>query len=170
VVAAVELYFDRPAERRIRVLWDAFEAAGIPSMRGLLDGRHRPHLSLAVAEELDPAAVRAALDGFDIAPPLALSFQFTGVFVGRVMWLGPAPTVGLLAHHERLWQRLRAAGVAVSPLYAPGAWVPHCTVSMRVPRPVLTEAVRLCLEMLPIDATVTSAAVADHARGVFAPL
>jgi hypothetical protein len=170
MVAAVELYFDRPAERRVRVLWDAFEAAGIPSMRGLLDGRHRPHLSLAVAEELDPEAVRAALDGLDIAPPLALSFQYTGVFVGRVMWLGPAPSVGLLAHQERLWQRLRAAGVALSPLYAPGAWVPHCTVSMRVPRPVLTEAARLCLEALPIDATVVGAAVADHARGVFAPL
>ena len=78
MVAAVELYFDHPAERRLRVLWDAFEAAGIPSMRGLLDGRHRPHLSLAVAESLDPAAVRDALDGFDIAPPLTLSFQFTG--------------------------------------------------------------------------------------------
>ena len=62
MVAAVELYVDRPAERRIRVLWDALEAAGIPSMRGLLDGRHRPHLSLAVAEELDPAAVRAAFE------------------------------------------------------------------------------------------------------------
>ena len=170
MVAAVELSFDRPAERRIRVLWDALEAAGIPSMRGLLDGRHRPHLSLAVAETLDPAAVRAALEGFDIAPPLALSFQFTGVFVGRVLWLGPAPSVGLLGHQAQLWRRLSTAGVTVSPLYAPGTWVPHCTVSMRVPRPVLTEAIRMFLETLPIDATVVSAAVADHARDVFAPL
>jgi len=87
-----------------------------------------------------------------------------------VMWVGPAPTVGLLGHQAQLWQRLTDAGVAVSPLYAPGIWVPHCTVSMRVPRPVLTEAARLCLETLPIEATVTGAAVADHARGVFAPL
>ena len=61
VVAAIELYFDHAAERRVRVLWDALEAAGVPSLRGLLDGRHRPHLSLAVAEELDPAAVAEAL-------------------------------------------------------------------------------------------------------------
>jgi hypothetical protein len=59
------------------------------------------------------------------------------------------------------------AGVAVSPLYAPGAWVPHCTVSMRVPRPVLTQAMRLCLETLPIGATFTAAAVADHAKDVY---
>ncbi len=170
MVAAVELYFDHPAERRIRVLWDALEAAGIPSLRGLLDGRHRPHLSLAVAESLDPAAVREALDGFDIAAPLALSFQFTGLFVGRVLWLGPAPTVGLLGHQAEVWRRLSTAGVAVSPLYSPGSWVPHCTVSMRVPRPVLTDATRLCLETLPIEATVTRAAVADHAKDVFAPL
>jgi hypothetical protein len=139
-------------------------------MRDLLDGRHRPHLSLAVADELDPDAVKRALDGFDVAPPLALSFRFTGVFVGRVLWLGPAPGVGLLGHQAQVWRRLSTAGVAVSPLYAPGAWVPHCTVSMRVPRPVLTEAIRLCLETLPIDATVTRAAVADHARGVYEPL
>jgi hypothetical protein len=60
--------------------------------------------------------------------------------------------------------------VALSPLYAPGTWIPHCTVSMRVPRPVLTEAARLCLETLPIEATVTGAAVADHARGIFRDL
>jgi 2'-5' RNA ligase len=146
------------------------DAFGIPSLRGLLDGRHRPHLSLAVAEELDPAAVREALHDFDVAPPLTLSLQYAGLFVGRVLWLGPAPTVELLGHQERVWRRLSEAGVKLSELYAPGSWVPHCTVSMRVPRPVLTEATRLCLEMLPIEATVTRAAVADHARGVFAPL
>jgi hypothetical protein len=41
---------------------------------------------------------------------------------------------------------------------------------MRVPRPVLTESLRLCLETLPIEATLRSAAIADHARGVLAPL
>jgi hypothetical protein len=170
VVAALELYFDHVAERRVRVLWDALESAGVPSLRGLLDGRHRPHLSLAVADGLDPAAVRDALRDFPVAPPLALSLQFTGLFVGRVLWLGAVPTVGLLGHQAEVWRRLSVAGVPLSPLYAPGSWVPHCTVSMRVPRPVLTEATRLCLEMLPIDATVRAAAVADHARGVFAPL
>jgi hypothetical protein len=164
------MYFDPVAERRVRVLWDALDAAGIPSLRGLLNGRHRPHVSLAVADELDPAAVRDALRDFDVAPPLPLSLRYTGLFVGRVLWLGPVPAVGLLAHQAQVWRRLSAAGVALSPLYAPGSWVPHCTVSMRVPRPVLTEATRLCLETLPIEATVTRAAVADHAKDVFVPL
>jgi 2'-5' RNA ligase superfamily len=170
MVAALELYFDHVAERRMRVLWDALEGDGIPSLRGLLDGKHRPHLSLVGASALDPAVVKEALDGFDVAPALKLSFQFAGVFVGRVLWLGPSPSVGLLGLQAEAWRRLTVAGLALSPLYAPGAWVPHATVSMRVPRPVLTEALRRCLETLPIEATVVGAAVADHARGIFSSL
>jgi hypothetical protein len=67
-------------------------------------------------------------------------------------------------------QRLTGAGIQLWPLYAPGTWVPHSTLSMRVPRPMLTAAIRRCLEVLPIEAIVTSAAVADHARGVLHPL
>jgi len=165
MVAALELYFDPPAERRVRTLWNALEDAGVPTLRDLLDGRHKPHVSLAVAEEFDASAVRAALAGLDLVPPLRLSFLFTGWFVGRVLWLGPAPSVELLGHQAQVWRRLAVAGIAVSELYAPGSWVPHCTLSMRVPRPLLTEAVRRCLEVLPLDATLTGAAIADHARG-----
>jgi len=170
VVAALELYFDTSAERRVWALWDLLESAGVPSLRRLLAGRHRPHLSLAVADTLDAGAVQEALQGFDPVPPLRLSFQYAGLFVGRVLWLGPVPGSELLAHQAEVWRRLRAAGIEVSNLYAPGAWVPHCTASMRVPRKVLTEAVRTCLEVLPIEATLTGAAIADHSRGVYARL
>jgi len=44
MVAAVELYLDPDATRRIRVLWDALEAEGVQSMRSLLEQRHRPHV------------------------------------------------------------------------------------------------------------------------------
>jgi hypothetical protein len=170
MVAAVELYLDQPATRRIRLLWNALGEAGVPTLRDYLQGRHRPHVSLTGAPALDPAACAAALDGFEVAAPLRLSFQYTGVFVGRALFLGPSPTAELLAHHAAVWERLTAAGVPMSPLYAPGAWVPHCTLSMRVPRPVITEALRHCLEYLPIEATVVGAAVVDHARDQLTPL
>jgi hypothetical protein len=35
---------------------------------------------------------------------------------------------------------------------------------MRVARPALTEAIRICLEYLPIEATIRNAAVVDHKR------
>jgi 2'-5' RNA ligase len=179
MVAALECYLDTHATRRVRALWDAYEAAGIPSLRGLADRRHRPHVSLVAADVLDPRVVAAALDGMPVAPPLRLDFQYVGQFVGRVVWLGPSPTAELLSHHEQVYARLAAAGIEVYDVYRPGAWVPHCTLSMGVPadaacrnRPrqrfqsMITEAVRLALEVLPITATITAAAVADHNRGV----
>jgi hypothetical protein len=167
MVASIELYFDERSTRRIRVLWDQLEELGVQSLRTPHDGRHRPHLALAVARELDPAAVAKALSGFRVAEPLRLNFQYSGVFVGRVVFLGPAPTPELIAHQARVWSLLDQAGIPSLPLYAPGEWVPHSTVSMRVPRPLLTDALRRCLECLPIEATVTRAAVADYARDIY---
>lgn len=139
-------------------------------MRSLLEQRHRPHLSLAVAPRLDPERVVAALAGTAVAPPLRLTFQHAGQFVGRVLWLGPSPTAELLAHHALVHGRLADAGVGLAEHYRPGHWVPHCTLSMRVPNALMAAAVRRCLEVLPLEATVVGAAVTDHARGVCRPL
>ncbi|ASW54475.1 2'-5' RNA ligase family protein [Plantactinospora sp. KBS50] len=166
MVAALELYLDTDATRRIRALWAALDAEGVQSLRSLLEQRHRPHVSLAVAPRLDPERVAEALAGATVAAPLRLSFQYVGQFVGRVLWLGPAPTAELLAHQRSVYERLVGAGIPVAEQYRPGHWVPHCTLSMRVPNPLMSIAVRRCLEVLPIDATVTGAAVADHARGI----
>ncbi|WP_370375511.1 2'-5' RNA ligase family protein [Micromonospora sp. HM5-17] len=112
----------------------------------------------------------AALAGMVVAAPLRLTFQYAGQFVGRVLWLGPSPTADLLAHQATVYDRLTRAGVAVSDQHRPGYWVPHCTLSMRVPNPLMTAAVRRCLEVLPIEATVVGAAVVDHARDIVRPL
>jgi 2'-5' RNA ligase len=151
-------------------MWDALEAAGVPTLRDLTHRKHRPHLSLTSAERLDADSVVAALGGLDAAPPLTISLEYIGQFLGRVLWLGPVPTAELLAHHAAVHERLTAAGIETSEFYRPGRWVPHCTLSMRVPLVRLSEAVRLCLDVLPIHATITGAAVADHARGLYAPL
>jgi hypothetical protein len=170
VVAALELYLDVDATRRIRALWLALEADGVPTLASLLQQRHRPHVSLAVAERLDPEAVAGALRGVAVAPPIVLELGFVGQFVGRVLWLGVTPNRALLDHQALVHDRLAAAGVEVWEHYRPGRWVPHCTVSMRVPRPAMGDAVRRCLEVLPVVATVRGAAVADHANGIVRPL
>lgn len=170
MVAALELYLDTDASRRIRVLWDALESEGVQSMRSLLEQRHRPHVSLAVAPRFDPERVGAALRDMVVAAPLRLSFEHVGQFVGRVLWLGPTPTAELLTHHRQVHARLAAAGVTLVEHYQPGRWVPHCTLSMRVPNALMAAAVRRCLEMLPLEATVVGAALTDHARGISCPL
>lgn len=170
MVAALELYLDPVAEKRIRTLWDALARAGVPTMRDLLNGRHRPHLSLMSGPELDGPGVSAALRDMRVAMPLDLRFEFVGQFLGRVLWLGPVPTAELLAHHAAVHERLGQAGIGGFDVYRPGRWVPHCTLSMRVPSPMLADAVRLCMDVLPIEATVVGAAVADHARDSFTSL
>lgn len=170
VVAALELYLDPDATRRIRVLWDALESEGVQSMRSLLGQRHRPHVSLAVAPRLDPVRVAEALTGMVVAAPLRMSFQHSGQFLGRVLWLGPTPTPEMLAHHAEVHARLTGAGVDLADHYQPGRWVPHCTLSMRVPNSLMAAAVRRCLEVLPLEATVVGAAVVDHARDIVHPL
>jgi hypothetical protein len=170
MAAAIELYLDQVATQRVRRLWNALEEAAVPSLRDLTHSKHRPHVSLVASDRLDARAVANALHGLPAAPPLRITFEYVGQFLGRVLWLGPVPTAKLLAHHAAVHERLADAGIESSELYRPGAWVPHCTLSMRVPLVKLTDAVRLCLDVLPIQATITGAAVADHARGLYTPL
>jgi hypothetical protein len=166
VVAAIELYLDVDASRRVRKLWQALEEEGVQTLASLLDERHRPHVSLAAARRLEPEAVTAALAGHAVGRGLTLELDFVGQFIGRVLWLGVTPTLELLQLHREVHDRLAGHGIEVWEHYRPGRWVPHCTISMRVPNPLMGAAVRRCLEFLPIRATVTGAAVTDHANDV----
>jgi hypothetical protein len=170
VVAALELYLDVDATRRVRTLWRTLEDEGIPTLASLLNDKHRPHVSLAAARTLAPDAVAAALDGLPVGRGLTLDMDFAGQFVGRVLWLGVTPSIELLTHHREIHDRLAKAGVEAWDLYRPGRWVPHCTVSLRVPNPQMAPAIRRCLEILPLHATVTGASITDHANGIAHPL
>jgi 2'-5' RNA ligase len=170
VVAAIELFLDVEASRRVRSLWRALEDEGVPTLAGLLNEKHRPHVSLAVASRLEPLPVAKALAGLPVGEGLRVDMGFVGQFVGRVLWLGVVPTAELLTHHRLVHDRLSAAGVDLWDLYRPGRWVPHCTVSMRVPSPSMAAALRRCLEVLPLPATVAGASVTDHANDIAHPL
>ncbi|MFD0597732.1 hypothetical protein ACFQZ4_40090 [Catellatospora coxensis] len=64
VAAALELYLDPVATARLRTLWNALEAEGVPTLRDLTHRKHRPHLSITSADVLDGPAVEAALRGW----------------------------------------------------------------------------------------------------------
>lgn len=170
MVAAIELYLDVDATRRVRALWQALEADGVPTLASLQNQRHRPHVSLAAAHRFSPDAVADALGDLPVGRDLSLDVDFVGQFVGRVVWLGVTATAELLEHHRTVHDRLAAGGIDVWEFYRPGRWVPHCTVSLRTPNPLMSQAVRRCLEVLPIHARVVGAAVTDHANGIYHPL
>jgi 2'-5' RNA ligase len=170
MVAALELYFDTVAEQRVKALWRNLTAVGVANQGEHAHGRHRPHVSLVVADELDPEAVTAALDGLAVPPPITLTFGHVGQFPGGVLWLGPAVRPELLDLHAEVVRRLDGAGVGFWPLYRPGVWVPHCTLSMTARGDAIAVGARTAFDVVPLVATLSSAAVADHNREIFTPL
>ena len=168
MVAAIELYFDPVAERRLKTLWTALDAAGVPTLGNHTHRRHRPHLSLAVADEFPPEPTAAALGVLGL--PCPVSFQHVGQFPGGVLWLGPTPTAALLALHAETIRRLDAAGIEVWPLYRPDTWVPHSTLSMVARRAAVAKAVPLCCDILPLTTSLVAAAIVDHTRDRYRPL
>lgn len=104
--------------------------------------------------------------GYRLAVVAALELYLDPVADRRLRKLWDA----LLGHHAAVYARLAAAGASAFDEYRPGAWVPHCTLSMRVPHARIPDALRLCLDTLPITATVAGAALADHSRDLYIPL
>ncbi len=170
MVAALELYFDSVAEQRVKTLWRALTAAGVNNQGEHSHGRHRPHVSLVAADELDPVAITNALDGLVVPPPITLTFGHVGQFPGGVLWLGPAPSPDLLRLHAEVVERLDAASVEFWPLYRPGVWVPHCTLSMTARGEAIATGARVAFDVIPLTATLSSAAVADHNRDIYVPV
>lgn len=78
MVAAIELYLDVDATRRVRTLWQALEDDGIPTLASLQNQRHRPHVSLAAAHRFSPHAVADALGDLPVGRDLTLNLDFVG--------------------------------------------------------------------------------------------
>ncbi len=159
MVESLDLPFDAVADTAVRALWDRLEEAGVPTLRTYTHRRHRPHVSLLVADSIDLAAAGEALAPLDLGDPVALELVGPGLFPGdpAVLYLTVAPTSGLLELHRRVLGAVRPATHGVWPHYALGRWVPHCTVAMAVALDAIEPAVEACLAgPLPIVATSTA--------------
>jgi len=134
VALAVELVLDDAAQQFVGDLWDRLESAGIVTLAAASPRVHA-HVSLGVATDTTPDALAATLGGVASAGLPVLALSSVGAFLRpqHVVFLAPVVTAELLALHATVCERLAIADVATSPLYAPGAWVPHCTIAMKFP-------------------------------------
>ena len=110
-----------------------------------------PHLTLAVAEEVEVPAVEQLLA--EIAgsmPAPALTFSHLGVFLGdeRVVFLASVVTAELIAFHLAFHRRFEAMARDQSPLYLPGRWVPHCTLARDLAPDAIPRAVGACGQLV----------------------
>jgi 2'-5' RNA ligase len=132
-VWAVEIVLDPTSEGRVRYIWDALDESGVTSLGSVPGTAYRPHISLAVCEDGDRDQVGAALTAVlrpCIGTPLTLASL--GFFLGteHVAFLGATPTDRLLGVHRRVHAALDGVAANSWPLYAPGSFVPHCTLAM----------------------------------------
>ncbi|HZA09968.1 2'-5' RNA ligase family protein [Mycobacterium sp.] len=167
---AVCLLFDRHSERAVRALWDRIEALGVPSLRSHTHGRHVPHVSYAVLRSWDHAAVTEALAGLGDGAPVDLHFDGIGLFRRGRAWLLAGGGADLMARQQRVVDAITATGADLHKHYAPGTWLPHCSLAPRVPLAQLQTVAAAVYDVLPLPARLDRAALVNSATGELCPL
>lgn len=129
MVQTVELVLDEASEELVRAQWQALAAAALPSQARHTGATNRPHVTLAVAEEL-PAELEPALRQAVAALPLPVRLGALVCFGGR------RRVLARLVVADRALLDLHAAVAEVvagcpgpSPLTEPGRWTPHVTLA-----------------------------------------
>jgi hypothetical protein len=134
VAHSVELLFDPGADAAIRREWAALADAGLPSQAHHLSPTNRPHVTLTVAERIDPG-VDAALWEPARQLPLDCLVGAPMVFGRRSLTLVRliVPAAGLLRLQESV-HSICAPYLSSGPFThtRPGRWTPHVTLARRL--------------------------------------
>jgi 2'-5' RNA ligase len=133
-VHSIELLFDPDTEAAIRRIWDDLAEAGLPSQAMHRSPSNRPHVTLSVAESIDPA-VDELLAGVAARLPLRCVVGAPLLFgSGRrslVRLAVPSAELILLqAEVALLCLEHQRPGPVEHTL--PGAWTPHVTLCRRL--------------------------------------
>ena len=126
---SVELHFDLESAERIRRV-----RAAVAQQLSEIEGR--PHLSLAVLQDVDSAELARVVEPWAAnSRGFEMEFSAVGVFPSDagVIFVAPALSRELLGMHDALYKTLCASGLRVDDHYAPGKWLPHCTICMKAP-------------------------------------
>jgi 2'-5' RNA ligase len=167
---AVELLFDPTTEAAIKGVWARLETAGVPSLASRTHRRHRPHISLSVAERIDTAQLQRARDCLT-ATHLDVTLYAPAVFPHPgVLYLSVVPTLALLRLHEEVHAALRDSMVGPRDGYSVGGWMPHCTLAQDLTRAQLMRGIDLLHDQPVITAHANSAGLLDTTTGEVLPL
>jgi 2'-5' RNA ligase len=141
MVHSIELVFDRDTEAAIRRIWADLAAAGIPSQAPA----SRPHVTLAVAEQIMPGAdaqLRSVAQRLPVGCVVGASLLFgrSSAVLARLI----VPTAELLALHAEV-HRICGPYLLPGPMpnSLPGQWTAHVTLARRVGGAQLGRALRI---------------------------
>ena len=149
----VMLYFDSQSEKTIMDIWQALAESNLSS--SMLDAGIRPHLTLAIYEELNCRPCENELVKITTkTSSLPIQFTHLGIFTNPepIIFAAPLVTSDLLDFHNELHARLAGDGKDPWELYQPGKWVPHCTLSLGYKIEDQAEILKICQKMpLPLE-------------------
>lgn len=113
----------------VRDIWRDFEAEfGV-------HGVHKtpvPHFSYHVAERYTQDALESNLRPvLEYVTPFTVTTNGLGIFTGEVpvLYVTMQPNERLFDMNQRLWNVLAPVSQEIHPLYHPGKWVPHITLT-----------------------------------------
>lgn len=129
---SVELLLDTDLDTAIRREWRRLSDAALPSQDVVRKSTNRPHITLAVAQHIDPET-DLLLQQQLTSPDLRLALGGLVVFGGHRKTLAylVIPTAGLLALQRSVFRVLHASPGIPSHIH-PGDWTPHITLARRV--------------------------------------
>lgn len=165
---AIELYFDDLTRERICSIWSTLDQNGLTKIlcpaRGFV-----PHISLAVAKELDPTRIAPLVKAFATqTKSIQIVLSHFGIFSNQdsTLWLGPNFSNELRLVHHKLWEFVSRTDVEWWSYYTPENWVPHCGLVTNRPFEVVHQALRLCSSVeLPIVGKLETVTLVDFLEG-----
>lgn len=148
---AVVLHFDAETEQTLKRVWEEFRDSGISNYVDEVPGR-RPHITMADYADLDSEKFMELFDRvYDTKPGFSLNLCTLGTFIrSGTLFLAPSASMELIEFHANHYDRFSRYANEANPMYAPGAWVPHCTIASRLSETKLSEALRYCTGRLPV--------------------
>ncbi|WP_028473309.1 2'-5' RNA ligase family protein [Nocardioides alkalitolerans] len=149
---SLDLLLDASGDAAVRAEWRLLSEAGLPSSGDRQDATHGPHVTLAERDEV-PAEAERAVGTLVASLPLALHLGPPVVLGTADRWFlarSVVPSAALLALHAEAAELLGPGG---PPWAAPGAWLPHVTLSRRLTTTALTEALGLLGPAYDVAAT-----------------
>ena len=155
----IEAFFDPATDAAIRAVWRALGERGIASPGDDLVAR--PHLTLGVYGALDLDNAATPLAALAAGPVLPLTFASLGLFPPSareaVVFAAPIVTTELLALQLCVRGLLAGCASDPAPYFAPGRFVPHCTLTQRCPPARIADALDLCRGLpLPLTGQITA--------------
>lgn len=139
MVQSLELLLDDTLDADVRREWQMLVDADLPSQARHTGASNRPHITLAVADELEDLDSR--IDNEYLASEFPVRLGAFVVFRGKRATLARlvVPSRKLLDLHSRIGHLVGDAE-GVRSHTAAGKWTPHVTLARRLTRVELTEA------------------------------